>query len=110
MSQENVEAFREGIDAFNRRDIDGILRVMDPGVRFEHRLADLQGSFVGTKRSGAGSRTSSITSRAAASTARTSAIWAIACSRWARCMAREGEAVSKSRFPTRSSRVSRTAW
>jgi ketosteroid isomerase-like protein len=47
MSQENVERMREGIDAMNRRDIDAVLVGMDPDVRFEHRLADLQGTFVG---------------------------------------------------------------
>ena len=31
----------------NRRDVEGLLRGMDPQVRFEHRLAALQGSFVG---------------------------------------------------------------
>jgi ketosteroid isomerase-like protein len=47
MSQENVELAREGIDAMNRRDIEGVLRLFDPDVRFEHRLAALQGKFVG---------------------------------------------------------------
>jgi ketosteroid isomerase-like protein len=47
MSQENVDRFVEGIEAWNRRDIEGVLRLMDPEVRFEHRLAALQGSFVG---------------------------------------------------------------
>ena len=47
MSQENVEVIREGIEAMNRRDIEGVLRLMDPKVRFEHRLAALEGNFVG---------------------------------------------------------------
>jgi len=47
MAPENVDRFREGIEAFNRRDLDGLLRPFDPEVRFEHRLAALQGSFVG---------------------------------------------------------------
>jgi ketosteroid isomerase-like protein len=47
MSQKNVEVMREGIEAMNRRDIEGVLRLMDPKVRFEHRLAALQGNFVG---------------------------------------------------------------
>jgi len=38
---------REGIEAMNRRDIDAVLVGMDPEIRFEHRLAALQGSFVG---------------------------------------------------------------
>ena len=40
---------RQGIEAMNRRDIDGALQVMDPEVRFEHRLAALEGSFVGVE-------------------------------------------------------------
>ena len=43
MSQENVDRFV----AFNRGDIPGVLRFMDPEIHFEHRLAALQGSFVG---------------------------------------------------------------
>jgi ketosteroid isomerase-like protein len=47
MSQENVEVIREAIEAMNRRDIEGVLRLMNPKVRFEHRLAALEGNFVG---------------------------------------------------------------
>jgi ketosteroid isomerase-like protein len=47
MSQENVEEMRAGIEAFNRRDIEGFLRFLDPEVRWEHRLAALQGNLVG---------------------------------------------------------------
>ena len=47
MSEENVELMRAGVEAVNRRDIATALQGMDPGVRFEHRLAALQGSFVG---------------------------------------------------------------
>ena len=47
MSQENVDLFRAGIEAMNRRDIEGVFQGMDPAIRFEHRLAALQGSFVG---------------------------------------------------------------
>jgi hypothetical protein len=47
MSRENVDRMREGIGAMNRSDIEGVLRTLDPEVRFEHRLAALQGSFVG---------------------------------------------------------------
>ena len=47
MSQENVDRFVEGIEAFNRRDIEGIVRFVDPEIRFEHWLAELQGNFVG---------------------------------------------------------------
>ena len=47
MPQENVDRMRASIEAMNRRDIEGVLRLLDPEVRFEHRLAALQGSFVG---------------------------------------------------------------
>ena len=47
MSQENVELFRAAIEAMNRRDIETVLQGMDPEIQFEHRLAALQGSFVG---------------------------------------------------------------
>jgi ketosteroid isomerase-like protein len=47
MSQENVDRFLEGIEAFNRHDIPGQLRLMDPEIVWEHRLAELQGKFVG---------------------------------------------------------------
>ena len=47
MSQENVERFRAAIEAMNRRDIESVLQAMDPEIQFEHRLAALQGSFVG---------------------------------------------------------------
>ncbi len=47
MSREYVQRMREGIEAMNRRDIDAVLVGMHPEVRFEHRLAALQGSFVG---------------------------------------------------------------
>ena len=47
MSRENVDAMRAGIEAMNRRDIEVVFQGMDPEIRFEHRLAALQGSFVG---------------------------------------------------------------
>jgi ketosteroid isomerase-like protein len=47
MSQGDVDRFVESVEAMNRRDIEGVLRFMDPEVRFEHRLAALQGKFVG---------------------------------------------------------------
>ena len=49
MSQENVDGFGEGIETFNRNDTEGVLRGMDPEVRFEHRLAELQGKFIGVE-------------------------------------------------------------
>jgi hypothetical protein len=47
MSEENVDRFVKGIEAFNRNDMPGILRFMDPEIHFEHRLATLQGDFIG---------------------------------------------------------------
>ena len=47
MSQANVDRMRESIDAMNRRDIGAVLGGMDPTIRFEHRLAALQGTFIG---------------------------------------------------------------
>ena len=46
MSQENVDVLRASIEAFNRGDFEGVLRCLDPEVRFEHRLG-VAGSFVG---------------------------------------------------------------
>jgi SnoaL-like domain len=40
---------RDDIDAMNRSDIDAVLVGMHPEVRFEHRLAALQGSFIGVE-------------------------------------------------------------
>src|SRR5438445_7361926 len=34
MSQQNVELLHRAIDAFNRRDLDAYLALMDPGVEF----------------------------------------------------------------------------
>ena len=47
MSQENVDRILASIAAVNRRDMDAAVVGMDPEIRFEHRLAALQGSFVG---------------------------------------------------------------
>jgi ketosteroid isomerase-like protein len=47
MSQENVDQFRTGIEAFNRMDIPALMELMDPEVQFDHRLTELQGSYAG---------------------------------------------------------------
>jgi ketosteroid isomerase-like protein len=47
MSQENVEAVREMVAAFNRGDMPGALRVMDPEIRFECQTAPVQGIYLG---------------------------------------------------------------
>ncbi len=49
MSQENVDQFMKCMEAFDRMDVPGVLRLMDPEIQFEHRLADLYGSAVGLK-------------------------------------------------------------
>ena len=45
MSQDNVDRFVAGIETFNHRP--GIFRHWDPEVKFEHRLAGLQGNLAG---------------------------------------------------------------
>ena len=47
MSRENVDRLEQGIEAFNRGDIPAAVEAMDPEVRFEHRLAALQGVYTG---------------------------------------------------------------
>ena len=47
MSEENVEIFKRGIEAWNRKDIPGFLRAADPEIRWEHWLADLEGDLTG---------------------------------------------------------------
>ncbi len=47
MSQANVDLMRESIERFNRNDIEGVLGMMDREIRFEHRMADLEGDFTG---------------------------------------------------------------
>jgi ketosteroid isomerase-like protein len=43
MLQENVESIHRGIDAFNRRDLDGFLALCDPDVEFYSRLIEVEG-------------------------------------------------------------------
>jgi hypothetical protein len=43
MSQENVELYRQGIDAFNRRDLDAFLALADPGVIGVSRVLAIEG-------------------------------------------------------------------
>ena len=47
MSRENVELAREGYDAFNRRDWDAFLALMDEEVKSESRLAAVEGGYHG---------------------------------------------------------------
>jgi ketosteroid isomerase-like protein len=43
MSEENVEAFRRGIDAYNRRDVEALVEVHDPEVEWHPVLQVLLG-------------------------------------------------------------------
>ena len=47
MSQENVDQFMKSIEAFKRLDIPAAMRYLDPEIRFDHRLAELYGSYAG---------------------------------------------------------------
>ena len=43
MSQENVEAFKRGVAAMNRGDVEALLRELDPAVEFHMALQELVG-------------------------------------------------------------------
>ncbi len=43
MSQENVELYRQGIDAFNRRDLEAFLALADPDVIGTSRVLAIEG-------------------------------------------------------------------
>ena len=47
MSQENVELARRAYDAFNRRDQDAFLALMDDEVEAESRLVAMEGKYQG---------------------------------------------------------------
>ena len=47
MSEENVDRFAQAVESFNDSDIPGVIRVMDPEIQFEHRVAALQGEYSG---------------------------------------------------------------
>jgi ketosteroid isomerase-like protein len=47
MSEENVDRLLEATESFNRGDVLGFLRFMDPEIHFEPQQALLQGSYVG---------------------------------------------------------------
>ena len=38
MSQENAKLHRRANEAFNQRDLDGLLALMDPNVEFRHAV------------------------------------------------------------------------
>ena len=43
MSEENVERIRRAFDAFNRRDLDVFLALIDPEVEFTTRYMEMEG-------------------------------------------------------------------
>ena len=43
MSRENVDSFKRGLDAYNRRDLDALLETLDPDVEWHPALAVLLG-------------------------------------------------------------------
>ena len=47
MSQENVELVHRGADAFNRRDLDAYLALIDDDVELVPRAASMEGSYHG---------------------------------------------------------------
>ena len=47
MSQENVEAYRQGMKAINSGDVEGALRFIDADVTFEPLRAPVQGAYRG---------------------------------------------------------------
>jgi ketosteroid isomerase-like protein len=47
MSQENVELYRRCVDAFNRRDLDAFLALMDDDVEAVSRLVAIEGNLKG---------------------------------------------------------------
>ena len=47
MSQENVDAFLQGVSAFNSRDLEGYLELMDPDVEAVPLLAGVEGHYRG---------------------------------------------------------------
>jgi ketosteroid isomerase-like protein len=44
MSQENLERLHRGYDAFNRRDLDAFLALMDPEVELTTRFMEVEGT------------------------------------------------------------------
>jgi ketosteroid isomerase-like protein len=59
MSQENVELAYRAYDAFNRRDWDAFLALMDEDIDVESRLVAMEAGITVTRACGAGGTTSS---------------------------------------------------
>lgn len=47
MSENNVERYRRATEAFNRRDLDAFLALMDTNVKVESRLVAMEGGYRG---------------------------------------------------------------
>jgi ketosteroid isomerase-like protein len=47
MSEENVEVVRRALDAFAANDVEGLLEVVDPEIKFEPHLAMVEGNYKG---------------------------------------------------------------
>jgi ketosteroid isomerase-like protein len=47
MSEENVKVVRDALDAFGAADVDRLLHFMDPEIKFEPHLAQLEGTYRG---------------------------------------------------------------
>jgi uncharacterized protein with GYD domain len=47
MSQENLETFKRGLDAYNRRDIDALLEELDPEVEWHPGGGELECIYFG---------------------------------------------------------------
>jgi ketosteroid isomerase-like protein len=47
MSEENVEVVRRALDAFAANDVEGLLQVVDPEIKFEPHLAMVEGNYKG---------------------------------------------------------------
>jgi ketosteroid isomerase-like protein len=50
MSQQNVEIVRRWVDAYNRRDIDGLIEISDPDIELQSRFVALESAFRGYDR------------------------------------------------------------
>src|SRR5215207_4299301 len=100
MSQENVEAFRRALEAFNHRDFDALLEQLDPEAEWHPGVqASLEGettSFRGREAFGTGFRGSSTPSLTFASRCRRCATSAIECSRWVGSVHMARKVVSRS--------------
>ena len=67
MSRENVELVHRAFDAFNRRDWDAFLGLMDPDVEALAFLAAMEAPITATMESAVGGRTCSTASLTSAS-------------------------------------------